>query len=200
MRDLKKFRQLAADWKITSLGDFGAFAGYGAKIGHYRFYSPSIGIKMHTALILVGVGVGADIAPSFLSGLNSMFDNLTKAKDAAFSESNYAAVDCHRAFSLMDIDGAKASTVETALSIPFGYKTAFFHTSGSPLGPASGALIFSVPASVDPTYGLKAEAAATSGVFIGLDNYHYEAMAQDRQKREMSRRPSDPLVRPAGGF
>lgn len=188
------------DWKITSYGDIGGFAGYGGKLSHFRFYSQSLGLKMHTILVTVGVGVGVDVTPGFLSMAKNALERFFKVQGAVSAESNYTALECHKPFSLNDIDGANAGAIDTALAITFGYKVGYCHCSGNPLGPAGGALIFSIPASVDPTFTVTAEASSSAGVFVSLDGSHLAQINNSRREREFARRPSDPLVRPAGGF
>ena len=200
MTDLGSFSKTAMDWKITSYGDIGGYAGYGGKLSHFRFYSQSLNLKMHTILAVTGVGVGVDVTPGFLSMVKSGMERFFKVKGAVSAESSYAALDCHRPFSLNDIDGANAGAVDTALAITFGYKVGYLHCSGASSGPAGGALIFSVPPSVDPTFTITAEASASAGVFVALDGSNLAQIDNSRREREMSRRPSDPLVRPAGGF
>lgn len=157
-------------------------------------------MRLNTILLQVGVGVGVDISPTFLSGFNAVYEKFLKTKDAVTAESSYKAITCHRSFSLNDIDGATCGAIDAAVAIPFGYKSGFFHASGSSGGPAGGALIFSVPASVDPVYGFKFETSASAGRFVSLGNQYLAEINESRKQREMSRTPSSPLVRPAGGF
>jgi hypothetical protein len=200
MNNIASFSKTAMDWKITSYGDIGGFAGYGGKLAHFRFYSPSLNLKMHTILASAGVGVGLNVTPGFLSSVKNALERFFKAKGAATAESSYTALECHRPFSLNDIDGANAGAIDTALAITFGYKVGYCHCSGSKSGPAGGALIFSIPASVDPTFTITAEASSSAGIFISLDGSNLAQIDNSRREREFARRPSDPLVRPAGGF
>ncbi len=200
MTDLGQFSKTAMDWKITSYGDVGGYAGYGGKLSHFRFYSPSLKLKMHTILMVVGIGAGLDITPGFLSVAKNGIDRFFKIRGAASAESNYSALTCHRPFSLNDIDGANAGAIDTALAISFGYKVGYLHASGAKSGPAGGQIIFSVPPSVDPTFTITAEASASAGVFVAIGGAHLAEINQSRKERELSRRPSDPLVRPMGGY
>lgn len=185
------------DWKITSLGDIGGFAGPGAKISHFRFYSPTLGKKANTVLIQVGFGVGGEVKLDLPKIVYSLYENLTKAKGAVTAEKNYTQLVCHIPFSLDDIDHANCGNIDTGIAIPFGYKSGFCHASSS-----DGRLMFSVPASVDPIFSVmvKMEASVSAGVFILLENRQYASMAASRREREFARTPSSPLVRPAGGF
>jgi len=194
MSDLSYFTKTASDWRITSYGDVGAYVGYGGKVSHMKFYSPSLNLRLNTVLLLVGIGAGVDVSPTFLKGANTALENFFKGKDSVNAESGYKTLACHKPFSLNDIDGATCGAIDTAASIPFGYKTGFFHAS------ANGNLIFSVPAVVEPNFGFKLEAAAAAGRFFSLGNQYLAAMNEGRKQRELGRTPSSPLVRPAGGF
>lgn len=195
MADYSYFNLTATDWKITGYGDVGGYVGYGGKLSHLKFYSPSLKLYLNSVHLQIGIGVGVDISPKFLSKANTAYENFLKGKDAVTAEGKYTALVCHRPFSLNDIDQARSGAIDTALSIPFGYKTGFCHVSND-----RDQLIFSVPANVDPCYGFKAEASASSGIIYSLGNEYLMAINESRKQREMSRKASSPLVRPAGGF
>lgn len=189
------FSSAASDWKITGYGDVGAYVGYGGKLAHLKFFSPSLKLYLNAVHLQVGFGAGVDISPKFLAPANSAYENFLKGKDAYYTESRYTSLICHRPFSLNDIDQARSGSIDTAVSIPFGYKTGFCHVSND-----NGALLFSVPPSVDPCYGFKFEASMAGGIIFSLGNEYLAAINESRKNRELSRRASDPLVRPAGGF
>ncbi len=200
MADYSIFTKCASDWEVTSYGDFGAYAGVGGKIAHMKFRSPILKTSMHTAFVMGGVGVGVEFKLSLFTQLMKAVENIWKSAKSAQAEKNYTKLICHRPFSLDDIDQANAGTAETAFVVAFGYAVGVVHASASSRGPCKGAFIFSIPASVDADYGLKMEAAASGGYFLGLNNKYGAMMADDRWEREKSRKASDPLIRPAGGF
>lgn len=195
MTQYSYFSSTATDWKITGYGDVGGYLGYGGKLAHLKFFSPSLKLYLNAVHLQVGLGVGVDISPKFLQHANATYENFLKTKDAYYVESRYTPLICHRPFSLNDIDQARSGSIDTAVSIPFGYKTGFCHVSND-----QGALLFSIPASVDPCYGFKFEASMSGGIIYSLGNKYLAAINESRKNRELSRRPSDPLVRPAGGF
>lgn len=195
MANQSYFTLTAADWKITGYGDVGGYLGYGGKVSHMKFHSPSLKLYLNAVHLQVGLGAGADISPKFLSQANTAYENFIKGRDAYNTESRYTPLICHRPFSLNDIDHARSGSIDTAVSIPFGYKTGFCHVSND-----KGLLLFSVPASVDACYGFKFEASMAGGIIFSLGNEYLAAINESRKNRELSRRPSDPLVRPAGGF
>lgn len=127
----------------------------------------------------------------------SIMDALARANTAVKADKNYTALTCHVPFSIDDIDQARCSNIDTGLSIPFGYKSGFCHASS-----ASGQLLFSVPATVDPVFTLmvKAEASASAGVFMVFNNRQAAQMAEFRKQHELNRRPSEPPLRPMGGY
>lgn len=194
MANFEGFKQNANDWKVTSYGDVGGFAGYGGKITHFRFYSPTLKKGLSTVLLEAGLGASIEIEFSFLSSLDSFLQGVFKAKEAATANSNYKQLNCFRAFSMWDIIGAKAGSADASISSIFGLKTSGIWVS------SGGAILFEVPLEVSGSFGVGGGFSFTSGVFVAFGSEISNVYQMERFQRELRRKPTDQVPRPAGGY
>jgi hypothetical protein len=196
MEDYSYLTKLTDDWKITSYGDFGAFAGVGARCSHQKFYSAKLKKGVNTIFLEVGVGGGASAGIPEIDKIIAQINNLVKVKDARAAESSYKALTCHRAFSIVDIVGALGDCESGQLVLGDGPKYVRIAARGNGFGPAGSALLFTLPVTFlgEKTYGVAAEASVTSGVFLGVGTQFYNYNMQQRFQREKGRTPSSPVI------
>lgn len=202
MKDYSYLKKMTKDWKITSYGDLGAFAGAGGRISHQKFWSPSLKQGVNTIFLELGFGGGASAGIPEIDNLFSQINNLVKIKDARAAESNYKELVCHCSFSISDIIGAFGDCESGQLVLGDGPKYVRIAARGSGSGPAGSALLFTMPVTFlgEKTYGVAAEASVTSGIFLGVGIQFYNYNMQERFQRELRRKPTDPVIRDSGGF
>ncbi|MEZ5308208.1 MAG: hypothetical protein R2684_13765 [Pyrinomonadaceae bacterium] len=186
----------ANDWQGMSYGDISAALEIGFKLAHFRIFSPYLQEKLDTIIIAATVGACLSVDLSFLNNLDSLLGKYTKVKDAATAK--LAPLTCHREFSRYEILGALVATIDTQIASITGVKSGMFVVRDSKSD------LFSIPPDVGNTLGIGIGATGGLGVILGfgpdLVSENVEKINKDRMRREMLRRPSDPLVRPAGGF
>ncbi len=192
--DFSYMSKLTDDWKITSYGDLGAFAGIGGRCSHQKFYSPKLKKGANTIFLEVGVGGGASSKIPDLDTIISILNNLVKVKDGVTAESNYKDLTCHTSFSIADIIGALGDTESAQLVLGDGPKYTRISARGNGLGPAGSALLFTMPVTFlgEKTYGAAAEAAISGGIFFGIGMQFYNMNVQQKfQQEELNRKTTD---------
>lgn len=150
--------------------------------------------SLHTILLEAGGGAEFKIDISFIQNLDCLLSNGFKAKESATAESNYKNLLCLRAFSAWDIIGAKTAAAEASLNSIFGIKvsaiTAF----------SNGVPIFDISAEVSNTLGIGIGASFTAGIFVGFGGSASSPFTMERYRLEKSRKATDMVPKPAGGY
>jgi hypothetical protein len=197
MANFSSLMTKANDWKAMSYGDVAGFAGFGGKITHFKFHSPTVKKSLNFVLLEIGVGAEIKIGLDFISSLDSFLQNCNRIKEGATANSNYKALACYRAFSLYDVIAARSTSFDTSISSITGLKVSGLWVSSFDLKYC----LFKIPAEVSPALGIGGGASVQGGIFVPFGQEISNVYMLDRYQREKNRKSAmEQIPRPAGGW